>query len=217
MPIASGAGPWNFARTVALEMPLPRTQAELDLFLREEEGKPGFIREQEVEEAEEYLRKTPPRPPLAPLRERLGLVAHQQVAPQERSQPTMLAPQDVITIQGSAGGFPAEVAVMIGAEDWENPDYIASLTARLESIGFAKPIAPPAPARPASSGGNSRPAASADGEVCPVHGAENIRAGFRGRGVECGAYADTRQEWSQDKPYRPANGKERWYCAWRKG
>lgn len=218
-------------------MALPRTQAELDEFIAIQAGKPGFILEEEIREAQEYLVSTPAKP-RASFKDRIAvedteteqLSLHNPAEPEPQPEPTTTEGriptdmaetyvQDTLKIHGSAGGFPAEISVMMGAEDWEDPDFLVGLTARLENIGFGKPIAPVAVAAKASAsssggggGGGGNPGGNAQ-QGCDVHGMENARKGYQGRGMECGAFSDTKESWTRDKPYTPANGSPRWYCA----
>ncbi len=126
---------------------------------------------------------------------------------------TLPASRDTIEIEGRMkagdGHYAVRLRLSVQEEDLTNPEFAATLPALLANLGV-EPIVAAAPAPPARATG--APAGDASGAGCPVHGMEYARPGFRGKGHECGAFAPTKQDWTQDRVFVTKSNESRYYC-----
>jgi len=125
----------------------------------------------------------------------------------ETGQQAPQRPYDVIEITGVlgtvAGEYEARLTLNIDRSEY-GPDLSQAIRTIIELVGLR-----PMPGQPVASS-NTQKAAS-----CPVHGTDNLRPAFNGKGKECSAFAPEKKEWTKDRPAVMKSGEVRWYCKYR--
>lgn len=125
----------------------------------------------------------------------------------ENKQQTPQRPYDVIEVTGVlgtvAGEYEARLTLNIDRSEY-GPDLSQAIRTIIELVGLR-----PMPGQLVAASSTQKTAS------CPVHGADNLRPAFNGKGKECSAFAPEKKEWTKDRPAVMKSGEVRWYCKYR--